>query len=105
MGIRFACDGCQKLMSPNAEPKRVGTIKPREYCDRCAGRAEAYMRAVNKAHAELAAQWQARLQQIREEFAQGCACLPDTCQEAMSRQFADKHDVVRDPISGKLLKP
>ena len=85
MGTRYVCDGCQGLMPANATPKKVGTVKAREYCAGCAGKAEAYMKAVNKAHAELAKQWQARLQQIRQEFADGCACLPDTAPEAMPK--------------------
>ena len=83
MGVRFVCDGCHDLMPVGVTPKKVGTIKAREYCDKCAVAAEAYMKAINKAHAELARQWQARLQQIRQEFAVGCACLPDTAPEAM----------------------
>ena len=85
MGTRYVCDGCQELMPSDATPQKVGTIKAREYCDKCAVAAEAYMKAVNKAHAELAKQWRVRLEQIRQEFADGCACLPDTAPEAMPK--------------------
>ena len=85
MGVRFVCDGCQKLMPANATPKKVGMVCPREYCAGCAGKAEAYMRALNKAHAELAAQWQVKLQQLRQEHCDGMGCLPDTSSEYLPK--------------------
>ena len=90
MGTRYVCDGCQGPIPAGVVPQRVGTIKAREYCIGCAGKAEAYMRAVNRAHAELAAQWQARLQQIRQEHCDGMGCLPDTAQEVMSKSSEDQ---------------
>lgn len=40
MAISFHCDGCGKTV---AEPKKVGKVTRREYCEPCAEKAEAFV--------------------------------------------------------------
>lgn len=40
MAISYNCDGCGKNV---AEPKKVGKVTQREYCEPCAEKAEAFV--------------------------------------------------------------
>jgi len=86
MGVRFVCDGCGEMMEPGAEPKRLGKVIRREYCECCVGRAEEYVAHVDHLHNEIAVHWKCGFDLLkREAHNDGLDLLPDSTSKPQER--------------------
>lgn len=65
MAIRYACDACGTSIE---KPHIRGQIRGRHYCDTCVPAIDAYLRARDALHTELAATFNERLATIKQEF-------------------------------------
>ena len=79
MGVRFVCDGCGDIMEPGVEPKRLGKVIRREYCECCADAAETHLAEVDKLHDEIAIAWNSGISSLRKAAHEaGLDLLPDS---------------------------
>jgi len=72
MAAIFTCDGCNQ---PVAEPKQIGFVLKRDYCEACAVKAKAFLDAQESMLKELRAVFAAARQDMIE--AAGTFKLPD----------------------------
>ena len=78
MAIRYACDGCGEMLRQGEEPKKLGIVVTREYCESCAPHAQNFLEAVSEAHTKVASAFRADLARIRAGFFEKLHRLPDT---------------------------
>lgn len=66
MAISYSCDGCG---SPVENPRHVGKVLKREYCDACVPKAEAFIVAEETLRVETQVEFASKRQSLIDSYA------------------------------------
>lgn len=74
MAMSFTCDGCGVNVQ---EPARIGHVLKRDYCDKCAPSAEAFLEAEEKERIAVQVVFAAKREKLLKSYTKNLLKLPD----------------------------